>query len=341
MLKKLAVIVLLFVLLVVAGGFYGWKQLNQPLALSADQSFSVNAGDSIYKVAAHLQSKQWMEHSKLLAWYARFNGDATRIKTGQYKIQQGTTALQFLQQLVNGHVESFSITFLEGWTVKQAIEALHQKDNIQKTNATANGKALLKALKLEKKYSHIEGLVYPDTYHYHANASDLSILKRANKRLLDSLNKLWPKREKGLPYKSAYEALIMASIIEKETAVASERRQIAGVFVERLEKKMRLQTDPTVIYGMGDKYKGNIRRKDLLEKTPYNTYRINGLPPTPIALPTEASIYAALHPLKTGKLYFVAKGDGTHYFSTTLAEHEKAVRQYQLKRRKNYRSSPE
>ena len=181
---------------------------------------------------------------------------------------------------------------------------------------------------------------YPDTYQFTAGDSDLDILIRAHKIMRGTLHSQWQRREKNLPYKSAYDALIIASIVEKETGAAFERKQISGVFVRRIKEKMRLQTDPTVIYGMGDNYNGNLTRKDLRTYTPYNTYMINSMPPTPIAMPGELAINAALHPQKGKSLYFVAKGDGTHKFSNSLVEHLAAVKKFQLKRRKNYKSSP-
>jgi UPF0755 protein len=188
-------------------------------------------------------------------------------------------------------------------------------------------------VKLELAGTHYEGQFLPDTYHFPKNLTDVEFLKRAYSAMQTVLKEEWDNRAVGLSYKNSYEALIMASIIEKETGQASEREQISGVFVRRLEKRMRLQTDPTVIYGMGDKYKGNIRKRDLLRDTPYNTYRRHGLPPTPIALPGRDAIHAALHPAESDALYFVARGDGSHQFSATLKEHNNAVIKYQLKGR--------
>ncbi len=187
---------------------------------------------------------------------------------------------------------------------------------------------------------HPEGWFFPDTYMFSGSETDLDILKRAYSRMVRVLDEEWENREQGLPYNSPYEALIMASIVERETGVAHERQEVAGVFVRRLHKGMRLQTDPTVIYGMGDDYDGRIRTRDLRAYTPYNTYRIDGLPPTPIALPGRDSVHAALHPADGDALFFVARGDGSHKFSRTLAEHQKAVREFQLNRREDYRSFP-
>ncbi len=186
----------------------------------------------------------------------------------------------------------------------------------------------------------LEGWFFPDTYQYTVDMSDADILKAAHRKMQLILDEEWQQRDQNLPYKNAYEALIMASIVEKETGAAEERPAIAGIFVRRLQKGMKLQTDPTVIYGLGDAYKGNLTRKHLLEDTPYNTYTRTGLPPTPIALPGREAIHAAMHPQQGDSLFFVGKGDGHHYFSATLAEHEKAVRQYQLTRKKDYHSAP-
>jgi UPF0755 protein len=198
---------------------------------------------------------------------------------------------------------------------------------------------ILKALNLGDEIKHLEGQFYPDTYTYHKNDSDIDILKRAHQRLQMILEEEWLKRDKKLPLKTSYEALTLASIIEKETGAAHERSEISGVFIRRLNTKMRLQTDPTVIYGLGERYKGNLTRKHLKEKTAYNTYRINGLPPTPIAMVGQDAIHAAVNPKAGKSLYFVAKGDGTHQFSETIRAHNNAVRKYQLKRRAGYRSS--
>jgi len=231
------------------------------------------------------------------------------------------------------------VTLVEGLTFKNFLETLSKQEKIDIALTDKSFAEIKNFLKLD--IEHPEGWFYPDTYQYVSGISDADILLQAHKRMQRVLAEEWEKRAKDLPYKTAYEALIMASIIEKETGVAYERPEIAGVFVRRLQKGMRLQTDPTIIYGLGDSYKGNIRRKHLRQPTPYNTYVINGLPPTPIAMPARAAINAALNPAPGKTLFFVAKGDGSHQFSETLAQHNKAVQKYQIKNRvKEYRSAP-
>lgn len=340
-LKKLfTFVLLLLVLSAVVLGFWAKKQLQQPLALKKPYHLQIKSGESLYHVASKLHKDGILAQPKLWVWFARALPHGGAVQAGYYQINTGQNAIGLLQKLASGDVQKFYVTLLEGWTSAQAIKALQESEGIISTVNIQKPKALLQRLNAKKPFTHIEGIFYPDTYQYIHGTKDIEILQIAFKRTANTLEQAWQNRAKNLPYKNAYEALIMASIIEKETAVASEREQIAGVFVARLQKGMRLQTDPTVIYGMGDSYQGNIRRKDLTTKTPYNTYRINGLPPTPIALATEASIHAALNPLLNGKLYFVAKGDGYHYFSENFTQHQNAVRKYQLNRKKNYRSQP-
>ncbi|MDX1803841.1 MAG: endolytic transglycosylase MltG [Alcanivorax sp.] len=227
---------------------------------------------------------------------------------------------------------------MDGWTFDEWRKQLDAMDTLKHALKGLSDDAVM--ARLGHKGQHPEGWFAPDTYFYTRGTSDLTLLERAMARQQDILNQAWAERDQNLPYSGPYQALIMASIVEKETGVPSERAEIAGVFVNRLRKGMRLQTDPTVIYGMGDRYHGNIRRSDLHTPTPYNTYVIPGLPPTPIAMPGREAIMAAVHPADTEALYFVARGDGSHYFSKTLAEHRKAVRDFQLRRRQGYRSAP-
>lgn len=322
-------------------GGYLWanQQLQQSLQIPSDEMmYKVPAGASLATVARDLENKGVIPSARLLRIYARLT-EQSGIRRGEFLLSSDLNSVSLLQKLRSDDVVQYHITLLEGWRYQQALDYIHSKANI---------KAELKGLswdeqkrKLGVDIDHPEGYFFPDTYRYQDGESDVDILRRAHKKLLTILEREWSRKAKDLPYASAAEALIMASIIEKETAKDLEREMIAGVFVRRLQKNMRMQTDPTVIYGMGDRYKGNIRRKDLREATPYNTYVIKGLPPTPIALVAERSIFAALHPDNSRNLFFVAKGDGSHQFSATLDEHNKAVREYQIEKRKaNYRSSP-
>jgi UPF0755 protein len=266
---------------------------------------------------------------------------AAKIKAGEYRLPAGTTPREMVGMLVRGNVINYDVTLIEGWTYRQALQELHSQAKLGKKLLEDSDMDLLRKLGLDEKYPHPEGLFFPDTYQYQRGETDVDILLRAHSRLLNVLDTQWASRATNLPYDNKYQALIMASIVEKETGLASERPDIAGVFVRRLQKGMRLQTDPTVIYGLGDSYQGNLTRKHLVTPGPYNSYTNAGLPPTPIALVGEAAIEAALHPADSNSLYFVAKGDGSHYFSQTLEEHINAVRKFQIKQRSSqYRSAP-
>ena len=318
----------------------GW--LNQwaqtPMVLQQDQVLEVPTGSSLYRLSIELEQLGLIEQGRYLRWYIKLNKLGHFIQAGEYEVPMGTTPAQLVAKIQKGDVVSYSVTLINGHTFKEFLSALQSDPVLVKRLPDMSTEQILQAL--GEVRPHPEGLFYPDTYHFHRGDSDFDILERAHDRMSELLEQAWEKREEGLPYKDAYEALIMASIVEKETGIGEERALIAGVFVNRLNKKMRLQTDPTVIYGLGDQYQGNITKAHLKAYTPYNTYRINGLPPTPIANPALPAIEAALHPATTKALYFVAKGDGSHHFSETLQEHEKAVRQYQWKRRSDYRSSP-
>lgn len=336
----IATFFLLLVLAVAATSFaYGWQGLNEPLEQSG--TIYIEPGTPFGKTAAKLaQGDEFTELA--IKIYGRYTGKGVKIRSGEYTYQAEDTLISLIDKMVAGDVKTYTVTLIEGSTIKEAIKALHKSEVlIQKLPSDWTYNSLLKALNINDQ-THPEGLFFPDTYQIQKGMTDIDVLKRSHKRLKTVLEQEWQKREKNLPLKSAYEALILASIIEKETGVAHEREQIAGVFTRRMQKGMRLQTDPTVIYGLGDRYKGNITRKHLREKTAYNTYTIPRLPPTPIALAGKEAIYAALHPDLTKKdLYFVAKGDGSHYFSETLSQHRKAVRQYQInQRKKQYRSAP-
>ncbi len=252
------------------------------------------------------------------------------LQAGDYTLNRNVTPYQLLLSLNHGKATQGSVTFIEGRTFSQMRSKLEKNDAVKQTVSVLSESEILK--KVGSEYTVAEGLFFPDTYYFDRNTADTVILQRSYDAMKSKLNDAWNKRAAGLPYKNSYQALIMASIVEKETGKAAERPMIAGVFINRMRIGMRLQTDPTVIYGMGAQYKGNIRKKDLIADTPYNTYTRNGLPPTPIAMPGLASIEAALHPASTKALYFVGKGDGSHAFSNSLEEHNRAVVKYQLRK---------
>ena len=316
--------------------FQSW--LITPLLIPGDgYTYVLESGKSLSHLAQDLANKKILSHPRWLGWYARYY-QREKIHAGEYFLNPGTTPLRLLEKLNSGDVVLHQVVFLEGWTIRQVIAALSAQPELihQLSNRSPSEQLSI----LNVPISHLEGWFYPDTYNFAKGASDVEVLTQAHKAMRKILDELWATRADNLPYKNAYQALIMASIIEKETGWAGERDQIAGVFVRRLQQGMRLQTDPTVIYGMGADYKGKIGKSDLRRVTPYNTYVIDGLPPTPIAMPSKASLHAALHPAAGSALYFVAKGDGTSAFSVTLAEHERAVSRYQLQRRQDYRSNP-
>ncbi|QSP93493.1 endolytic transglycosylase MltG [Marinobacter salinisoli] len=342
MFKKLLIGLVSAVILAVTGtGLWlsqGLNTLEQPVVLDEPVLFNVPKGAAFVQVARKLESEGLIERGLWLRVHGRLNPDQAQIKAGEYEFTSGMTPREMLSAMVAGDTKQWAVQFIEGWTFADMRAALASHERLKKETTDWTDEQIMEAVGAEGE--HPEGRFFPDTYLFTSSESDLDLLQRAFDTMSDVLAKEWAAREEGLPYDSAYEALIMASIVERETGVPYERDQVAGVFVRRLQKGMRLQTDPTVIYGMGDKYDGRIRSRDLREYTPYNTYRINGLPPTPIALPGRGAIHAALNPAEGEALYFVARGDGTHKFSKTLNEHQKAVREYQLNRRKDYRSSP-
>ena len=297
-------------------------------APQAPVKIEIVAGSSLSRVAAELAEAGFLRSPTIFKLMARVQGVENSIRTGEYELQPGITPVQLLAKIVNGESVQYRITLVEGWTFEQALQAIWSADNIVPSLVGLSIAEVSAGMNLGRENP--EGLLYPDTYFYTKGTSDIELLLRASEKLNTVLSAAWAARLGELPYADQYEALTMASIIEKESASNSERGLIGAVFVSRMELGMRLQSDPTVIYGMGDRYAGNIRREDLSEQTPYNTYRIDGLPPTPIALSGEESIVAALNPEQTDYLYFVAKGDGSHHFSRSLDEHNAAVREYQL-----------
>ena len=295
------------------------------------ETFELKKGTGINRLARKLQSNGIIERGLYLRVFAYLNQNLTNLKAGEYLFDRPVTPKQLLTHLSQGLVIQYPFTIIEGQTYYQVLANLSKQQHL-KPLSKKQQRELADLLKL--KHSIIEGWLFPETYSYTKGESALVVLQTARAAMEQVLQTEWQNRESGLPYKSSYEALIMASIIEKETGIASERTQIAGVFVRRLRKKMRLGTDPTVIYGVGPDFNGDITYKDLRTATPYNTYIIKGLPPTPIAMPSRESIYAALHPAEGNSLYFVADGTGGHYFSETLKEHNKAV-QRMLKRNRS------
>ena len=325
-LHKISIIFLLFAFFTVA---YLFRTINLPLLLKADVIyFEVESGNSVARIAHKLAMEDIYEYPQIFSMYARLRGLASSIQAGEYEITKGISAKDFLNMLVTGDIAQYRITLIEGWTLDQALNAIWQSPNIRREIELIDKEGISADLQLDFKSA--EGLFFPDTYFYAKGSTDIEILRRANQKMDEVLTEAWTNRLGALPYENPYEALIMASIIEKESGSESERGDIAGVFVRRLELGMRLQSDPTVIYGMGEDYKGDIQREDLRKETAYNTYRIDGLPPTPIALAGMESILASLNPVLSEDLYFVSKGDGTHYFSSTLEEHNAAVNRFQI-----------
>ena len=323
--KLFASIVILAIL--AAGAFVFWAQ--QPI-LDANQAtikFTIDAGSSVRGSTQQIANAGVPVNPWLLAWLARLTGKSSKLKAGSYELKPGATPLYLIEQLVRGEFAQESLAIIEGWTFQQMRQAIAAHPALKHETAQWTEKELLDKVAPDSKVA--EGLFFPDTYLFAKGASDLQIYKQANAQMQKRLNDGWARRDTSVPFKTPYEALIMASIVEKETGQKSERSMIAGVFVNRLRRGMLLQTDPTVIYGMGSKYQGQIHKRDLQADTPYNTYTRLGLPPTPIALPGAASLAAALNPAKTDALYFVSRNDGTSQFSANLDDHNHAVNQYQ------------
>jgi UPF0755 protein len=304
---------------------------NTPLQVPEQGvNYMLAPGTSFGAMAKDLEQRDLISNALYFRIIARLNDKAHKIRAGEYHIAPGTEPEQLLDQMIAGKVINYSFTLVEGWTFQQVLEAVRSQEALKGTVENLTPEAIME--RLGHANEHPEGRFLADTYHFPRGTTDLALLQRAYGSMDELLQEEWRQRADNLPLKTPYEALILASIVEKETAVGEERPKIAGVFIQRLRKGMKLQTDPTVIYGMGERFDGNIRRRDLSENTPYNTYVHRGLTPTPISMPGRDAIRAVLHPAEGKSLYFVAKGDGTHYFSATLQEHNKAVRKYQLKR---------
>jgi UPF0755 protein len=321
---------LLALLLLLAGGAAAaaWWWVQQPLALQAPRvELSIEAGTSPRDVAQGWVDAGVQTDARLLYEWFRWSGQARRIRAGSYVVETGVTPRQLLDKIVQGDEQLESVRLIEGWTLRQFRSELAKAPRLEPTTARLSEAELMAALGAPGVAG--EGRFFPDTYRYSRGVSDLQVLKRAHQAMQRRLDSAWAERAPDTPLKSAEQALILASIVEKETGAAADRGLVAGVFANRLRIGMPLQTDPTVIYGLGEAFDGNLRKRDLQTDTPFNTYTRNGLPPTPIAMPGLASLRAAVRPQATKALYFVARGDGSSIFSETLADHNRAVNQYQ------------
>ena len=310
-----------------AGAWLVWYA-NQPLKVSPlPKTFTVETGTSLDRLATELHKAGIVHAPWSFRLLGRALGKSTALKAGIYDITRPMTPIELLEKIERGDVSKVAVQFIEGWTSREIRAALRKQTLLEHPSEAMDDQALLTAIGATE--GHLEGLFFPDTYFYTPRSTDIEILRRAYQAQRNKLMAEWQTRAPNLPYRTPYEALIMASIIEKETGAEAERPRIAAVFINRLNQGMRLQTDPTVIYGLGLSFDGNLRREDLLRDTPYNTYTRTGLPPTPIAMPGAAAIHAALHPAATNDLYFVSRGNGTHVFSSTLDAHNRAVKRFQ------------
>lgn len=335
MLKKtLLLLSITFVASVIAVGVMQWQRWHaQALPVSETTIIEVESGTPLNRLAERLEAECVIEHAWDLKLLARIQSATASIQAGEYAIEPGMTLAILLDQLVRGAVRLHSLTIVEGMSFRQLQQAVRAHEALRHTLNDDDGYAAAVMAAIGHEGEHPEGRFLPETWHFPRGMTDVEFYRRAADALDTVLQQAWENRAADLPYDDAYDALIMASIIEKETAVPDERNEIAGVFVRRLKRNMRLQTDPTVIYGLGESYTGDIRYRDLRTDTPYNTYTRSGLPPTPIAMPGRASIEAAMHPAEGDTLYFVATEGGRHHFSTTLEEHNRMVRKYQMTRR--------
>lgn len=336
--KKFFVSLLILLLILSSVGFWGYQKLTEfvhtPVNVTQDQLLTIDRGTTGSKLAALLEQEKILEHADLLPWLLKLQPQLNKVKAGTYSLT-GVKTLQDLLDMINSGKEAqFSVKFIEGKTFKEWRKNLENAPHLKQTLQGKTDKEIMALLdipavsKAVYEWNNIEGWLYPDTYNYTPNSTDLELLKRSTTRLQKALDKAWNERDENLPLADPYQMLILASIVEKETGIAAERPQVASVFINRLKANMKLQTDPTVIYGMGESYTGNIRKKDLETMTPYNTYMIEGLPPTPIAMVSESALQAVAHPAKTDFYYFVADGSGGHKFTRNLNEHNKAVQEY-------------
>jgi UPF0755 protein len=337
-----ALVLLFLVLLIVFAVYLGPYQAfrDSPLNVpEAGRVYEVSPGTSLNRLAHDLHREDIIAHPRFFILLGRELDVARRLQAGQYRLDPAMTPQALLDMMARGAVVQHTVTLIEGQTFRELLDLIHASDELTHTLQELDADKVMAALGHADE--HPEGRFLPDTYHFPMGTSDVEFLQRAYRAMAELLAREWENREADLPLASADEALTLASIVEKETGLASERPLIAGVFISRLEKGMRLQTDPTVIYGMGEDFDGNIRSRDLRTDTPYNTYTRHGLPPTPIAMPGADAIRAVLHPDKKGYLYFVARGNGAHYFSRTLEEHNRAVQKFQLGKKNIKLSEPD
>ena len=336
--KKFFVFLLILLLILGGVGFWGYQKLTEfvhtPVNVTQDQLLTIERGTTGSKLAALLEQEKILEHADLLPWLLKLQPQLNKVKAGTYSLTGVKTLQDLLDMLNSGKEAQFSVKFIEGKTFKEWRKNLENAPHLKQTLQGKTDKEIMALLdipavaKAVYEWNNMEGWLYPDTYNYTPNSTDLELLKRSATRLQKALDKAWSERDENLPLADPYQMLILASIVEKETGIAAERPQVASVFINRLKANMKLQTDPTVIYGMGESYTGNIRKKDLETMTPYNTYMIEGLPPTPIAMVSESALQAVAHPAKTDFYYFVADGSGGHKFTRNLNEHNKAVQEY-------------
>lgn len=323
--KKIFAWLMLSVLLVLTGfGYYAYRPLQLPVA---PFEFELKQGGHLKSVSHELQQAGLLEQDWAFVWLARLLGKSGHIQAGYYVLEHSVTPLELLNMFSRGEVIQRKLSVIEGWTFRQFRDALNANPDLKHVTSNLTDTEILQRIGATE--THPEGLFFPDTYRFAAGTRDLVIFKRAYQTMQQRLQAAWAARDANLPLQTPYQALILASIVEKETGAPGDRPMIAGVFMNRLRKGMLLQTDPTVIYGLSDKFDGNLRRRDLLADTPYNTYTRRGLTPTPIALPGLAALQATLHPAHTDALYFVSRGDGSSQFSSTLTAHNRAVGRYQ------------
>ncbi|MEQ6885173.1 endolytic transglycosylase MltG [Salicola sp. Rm-C-2C1-2] len=339
--RSVGFVVLLLAVTTIAGWrFVQWQfeRMEEPLQLDGPLTMEIERGTTLQGLARELENRGYLPSAFWLRVRAKLEPSLAGLQSGVYRMDDGMSPMAFVRRVASGDTQTWTVRIPEGWTFERVRARLADAEPLDNELQGMGGEAVM--ARLEEPDMHPEGWFFPAVYEYKHGDSNLDVLARAHDRMQQVLSALWQQRRDDLPLESPYEALILASIVERETPLADEKPRVAGVFIRRLQQGMRLQTDPTVIYGMGEAYKGRIGRSDLRQYTPYNTYRIDGLPPTPIGMPGEASLRAAVNPADGDALYFVAKGDGSHAFSETLEAHNKAVREYQLNRDADYRSFP-